>query len=140
MSNIEQRESYPEASQTLKMLFVKIVKGSNPFIIFQKSSILDVWLSSEYMSKFSCKRNQGWWGTDIPNTHEKLMLFLKLHNKVARNHTLTRFWLSLPNSGDWLWDLILARTNACTTFTGKDCSSFKVTNGKLIQIKKLVRK
>ena len=39
--------------------------------IFKRSSILDVWLCSEYASEFNCKQSLGWWGTNIPNTHEK---------------------------------------------------------------------
>ena len=31
-------------------MFKKIVNGFKPFIVFTKSSILDVWLSSEYTS------------------------------------------------------------------------------------------
>ena len=60
-------------SQTSKMeLFMKIVKGWNQLTIFEKSSVLNVWLCSEYAFEFSCKRSLGWRGTDIPNTHEKL--------------------------------------------------------------------
>ena len=65
-------EVYQEPSQTSKIeLFVKIDQGWNPWSISAKKPILDVWLWSEYASKFSCKRSLGWWGTDIPNTHEK---------------------------------------------------------------------
>ena len=39
--------------------------------IFVKSSVLDVWQCSEYASEFSCRRSLAWWGTYIPNTHEK---------------------------------------------------------------------
>ena len=38
---------------------------------FQIKLILDVRLCSEYASEFSCKRILGWWGTNIPNRHEK---------------------------------------------------------------------
>ena len=61
MSNMKQRlsEAYPEPSQTSKMeLFVKIVKGGNPLTIFEKSSILDIWLCSEDASQFSNKQSQ----------------------------------------------------------------------------------
>ena len=65
-------EAHPEPSQTSKMeFFVKIVNGLNPLTIFGKSSMLDVRLCSECASEFRCKRSLSWWGTDIPNTHEK---------------------------------------------------------------------
>ena len=38
----------------------------------QKTSIINVWLSSEYASEFRCKQSLGWQGTNIPITHEKL--------------------------------------------------------------------
>ena len=42
-------EEYWEPSQTSKMkLFVKIVKGLQPLTNFAKSSILDIWLGTEY--------------------------------------------------------------------------------------------
>ena len=44
-------EVYPEPSQTSKMeILVKIVNGFPPFTIFAKSSILDLFLSSECVS------------------------------------------------------------------------------------------
>ena len=46
-----QTEAYSEPSRTSKMeLFAKIVNSRTPLIIFTKSSILDVWLGSEYAS------------------------------------------------------------------------------------------
>ena len=54
-------DAYPEHSQTSKMeLFVKMDKGCSTLTIFEKSSILDVWLCSEYTSEFSCKQSLGW--------------------------------------------------------------------------------
>ena len=65
-------EAYPEPTEISKMeLFSEIVKVWIPLTIFEKSSILDVPLWSEYASEFSCKRSLGWWGTDMKNTYEK---------------------------------------------------------------------
>ena len=36
-------------------LFAKIVKNENPFTIFVKTSILDVWQGSEYASELASK-------------------------------------------------------------------------------------
>ena len=36
-------------------LFAKIVKNENPFTIFVKTSILDVWQGSEYSSELASK-------------------------------------------------------------------------------------
>ena len=36
-------------------LFVKIVQNEKPFTIFPKTSILDVWQSSEYASELASK-------------------------------------------------------------------------------------
>ena len=42
--------------QTSKMeLFAKIVQNEKPFTIFPKTSILDVWQSSEYASELASK-------------------------------------------------------------------------------------
>ena len=42
-------KAYSEPCQTSKMeFFAKLVKGFKPLTIFVKSSILDVWQSSEY--------------------------------------------------------------------------------------------
>ena len=42
-------EAYSELSRISKMdLFMKIIHGWEPFTIFAKTSILDVWLGSEY--------------------------------------------------------------------------------------------
>ena len=71
---MKQRASkvHPEPSQRSKMeFFVRIVNGLNPLSIFEKSSILDIRLCSEYASEFNCKRSLGRQGTNIPNTHEK---------------------------------------------------------------------
>ena len=65
-------EAYPEPIQTSKMtLFVKIGKSWKASTVFEKSSILDVPLCSEYTSDFSFKQSLRWRGTDISNTHEK---------------------------------------------------------------------
>ena len=41
---------------TSKMeLFAKLVKNEKPFIIFAKTSILDVWQGSEYVSELNSK-------------------------------------------------------------------------------------
>ena len=43
------KEEYWEPSQTSKMkLFVQIVNGLQPLTIFAKSSILDIWVGTEY--------------------------------------------------------------------------------------------
>ena len=45
--------AYPEPSLISKTeLFVRIVYMFQPFIIFAKSSVLDVWLGSEYSSVY----------------------------------------------------------------------------------------
>ena len=42
-------EAYSQPSQTSKMeVFTKIVNGFQPFTVFIKSSILDIWLGYEY--------------------------------------------------------------------------------------------
>ena len=42
-------ETYSQPSQTSKMeVFIKIVNGFQPFTVFIKSSILDIWLGYEY--------------------------------------------------------------------------------------------
>ena len=44
-------EAYSESCQKSKMeLFVKIVNGLKPLTVFKKSSILDAWQGSEYVS------------------------------------------------------------------------------------------
>ena len=45
--------AYPKPSLVSKLeLFVKIANMFQPFIIFAKSSALDVWLGSEYSSVY----------------------------------------------------------------------------------------
>ena len=49
-------EGNSESCQKSKMEpFAKIVKNENPFIIFVKTSILDVWQGSEYASELASK-------------------------------------------------------------------------------------
>ena len=44
-------EAQSELSQTSQMkFFANVINGRNPLIIFAKSSILDVWLGSKYVS------------------------------------------------------------------------------------------
>ena len=74
VSNMKQRisEVHLEPSQRSKMeLFVDIVRGWKKLTNFEESSVLDIWLCSEYASEFSYKQSLGWWRTNIPNTHEK---------------------------------------------------------------------
>ena len=76
-------EAYPEPIQTSKMaLFVKIGKSWKASTVFEKSSILDVPLCSEYTSDFSFKQSLRWRGTDISNTHEKSTKIKTLLNGV----------------------------------------------------------
>ena len=56
-------EAYSEPSRTSTMeLFMKIVNGLNPWTIFPKSSILDIWRGSEYATdlKHSDKEYSSW--------------------------------------------------------------------------------
>ena len=47
-------ETYSEASQAPKMeLFAKILEGFQPLTVFEKNSVLDVWLGSEYASEYT---------------------------------------------------------------------------------------
>ena len=64
-------ERYSEPSQTSKMeLFVKVVQGWSPLTISAKNFIINVLLSSEYASEFSCKQSMGWYAWNA-HTHEK---------------------------------------------------------------------
>ena len=76
-------ETYLEPSQRSKMeIFVKIVRGWKMLTSFEESFVLDIRLCSEYASEFSCKQSLGWWGTNIPNTHEK----------STKNHSVTELY------------------------------------------------
>ena len=46
-------------------LFAKIVKNENPFTIFVKTSILDVWQGSEYASELASKVTHVWFLNQI---------------------------------------------------------------------------
>ena len=59
-------EACPEPGQASKMdLFVKIGNGLNPLTIFEKSSILDVWLCSEYVILYDYVINEVWVGKEL---------------------------------------------------------------------------
>ena len=61
-------------------LLAKIVKGSQPLTVFAKSSILDVWMASEYASASIWS----WWFLNFAQKHIKD----NIHNENENIHIL----------------------------------------------------